>query len=191
MAEHAAPHNPNAYTEVPAAAYYGAMPTPEHGQHAAPAPQGQHAAPDEAAANANPEGTPDARPALATVAPNYGASNEDSLEGVDAAHMPEFKDMRRMLPAERLAAQFMAAKVAKAMPSGMLEKFDGLEAGTSLDDLDTADLDALVGVINSVQGVVLDNAADREAMAEWLRTQDNGMNAVMYAFTVYTEKMGN
>lgn len=55
----------------------------------------------------------------------------------------------------------------------------------------TDDLDVLTNVIASVETTVLDNAADREAMTEWLLAQNDSLNAVMAAFTKFTDRLGN
>ena len=63
--------------------------------------------------------------------------------------------------------------------------------GLEFDALTSDDLDALTNVIAAVEAVVLDNAADRDAMTEWLVTQDEPLNAVMAAFTTFTDRLGN
>ena len=63
--------------------------------------------------------------------------------------------------------------------------------GLDFDNMTADDLDALTNVIATVEETVLDNAADREAMTEWLVAQDEPLNAVMAAFTKFTDRLGN
>lgn len=58
----------------------------------------------------------DSRPVLEGVAPQF-ASADDEPEGVDMTTLPEFKDLRRMLPSERLKVQMSTAKVATGLPA--------------------------------------------------------------------------
>ena len=130
----------------------------------------------------------DDNPALAGVGPQYAAADNEP-QGVDMATMPEFQDMRRMLPSQRLKVQMNTAKVATALPSHL--KDADAKAGLSFDDMTAEDLDALTNVIANVEAAVLDNAVDRDAMAEWLVNQDNSLNAVMAAFSKFTNRLGN
>lgn len=135
-----------------------------------------------------PDAVVDDSPALAGVGPQYAAADNEP-QGVDMATMPEFQDMRRMLPSQRLKVQMNTAKVATALPSHL--KDADAKAGLSFDDMTAEDLDALTNVIANVEAAVLDNAADRDAMAEWLINQDNSLNAVMAAFSKFTNRLGN
>lgn len=139
-----------------------------------------------------PEATPDAvvdpRPALEGVGAQYSAADAEP-EGVDMATLPEFKDMRRMLPSARLKVQMKTAKVATALPAHL--KDADTSGGLDFDNMTADDLDALTNVIATVEETVLDNAADREAMTEWLVAQDEPLNAVMAAFTKFTDRLGN
>lgn len=103
--------------------------------------------------------------------------------------LPDFKDMRRMLPSARLKVQMNAAKVATALPAHL--KNADTSAGLDFDTMTADDLDALTNVIATVEATVLDNAADREAMTEWLLAQAEPLNAVMAAFTKFTDRLGN
>lgn len=135
-----------------------------------------------------PNAVVDDNPALAGVGPQYAAADNEP-QGVDMSTMPEFKDMRRMLPSQRLKVQMNTAKVATALPSHL--KDTDAKEGLSFDDMTAEDLDALTNVIANVEAAVLDNAADRDAMAEWLVNQDNSLNAVMAAFSKFTNRLGN
>lgn len=132
----------------------------------------------------------DSMPALASVAPQF---DPDAPEGVDVDSLPAFKDLRRMLPAQRIKAQARMAKLATDLPA----KFrDGLEDGQVTLDLDLStltseDLDGLATMAETAQEIVLDAAQDRAAMEAWLVDQDSPMEAVMYAFTQYQTTLGN
>lgn len=130
----------------------------------------------------------DPLPALEGVGPQY-TSTDAEPEGVDMTTMPEFKDMRRMLPSARLKVQMSTAKVATALPAHL--KNADASAGLEFDNMTADDLDALTNVIAAVEDTVLDNAADREAMTEWLLAQAEPLNAVMAAFTKFTDRLGN
>lgn len=136
----------------------------------------------------NDDAVVDQSPALAGVGPQYGSADAEPT-GVDTTTMPEFKDLRRMLPSERLKAQMRTAKVATALPAHL--KNADTSGGLDFDTMTADDLDALTNVISAVETVVLDNAADRDAMAEWLISQGDPLNAVMAAFTTFTDRLGN
>lgn len=134
------------------------------------------------------KGVVDGRPALEGMGPQYGAA-EAEPEGVDMSTLPEFKDLRRMLPSARLKVQMNTAKIATALPAHL--KNADTSGGLEFDSMTADDLDALTAVIASVEDTVLDNAADREAMTEWLLAQKDPLNAVMSAFTKFTDRLGN
>lgn len=126
----------------------------------------------------------DPQPALHGMGPEFVAANSEP-EGVDLTTMPSFRDMRRMLPSERLRVQMKAAKVAAALPAHLKEA-----EGVEFEALSPEDLDALTDVIATVESVVLDNAADREAMTDWLVDQKEPLDAVITAFTEFTSRLG-
>lgn len=135
-----------------------------------------------------PEAVVDPNPALAGVGPQYGAADAEA-EGVDMSTIPAFRDMHRLLPSERLKIQMSTAKVATVLPKHLK---DGDEAGDlEFDSMTVEDIDALTNVITTVENIVLDNADDRGEMAEWMISQKEPLNAVMAAFTKFTERLGN
>lgn len=144
--------------------------------------------PEPAPAEDNSDAVVDSSPKLAGAGPQYGAADSEP-EGVDMTTLPEFKDLRRMLPSERLKAQMRTAKVATALPAHL--KNADTSGGLDFDTMTADDLDALTNVISAVEAVVLDNALDRGAMTEWLIAQDEPLNAVMAAFTQFTDRLGN
>lgn len=132
-----------------------------------------------------PEGAHvDAVPVLSGVVPEQSAEQE--TEGVDMASMPELRSMRGMLPSAQFAVQARMLKLVKDMP-------DEWRDGEGQADLDVKDMDfdALSDLITGAETFVLDLAKDREAMTDWLIAQENGMQAVMGAFTKATELLGN
>lgn len=139
-------------------------------------------------ADNEPEAVVDDRPALEGVGPEYGSADTEP-EGVDMTTLPEFKDMRRMLPSARLKVQMNTAKVATALPSHL--KDANTDGGIDFDNMTADDLDALTNVIATVETTVLDNAADRDAMTDWLLAQSEPLNAVMAAFSKFTDRLGN
>lgn len=139
-------------------------------------------------ADTDHDGVVDGRPVLEGMGPQYGTA-EAEPEGVDMTTLPEFKDLRRMLPSARLKVQMNTAKIATALPAHL--KNADTSGGLEFDSMTADDLDALTAVIASVEDTVLDNAADREAMTEWLLAQKDPLNAVMSAFTKFTDRLGN
>ena len=134
------------------------------------------------------EAVVDPNPALAGVGPQYEAADAE-VEGVDMATIPAFRDMHRLLPSERLKIQMSTAKAATALPKHLKDGDE--EGGLEFDSMTADDIDALTNVISTVEEIVLDNAADRGEMTEWLVTQEEPLNAVMAAFTRFTERLGN
>lgn len=169
-------HNP---APNPHAAPYG-LPTPDGG----PAPQAVPQAPQ--AASPAPEAA-DPSPVLSPVGAPYAA---DAPDGVNVGTMPAFKDMRRVLPAERIAATAALARVAKSLPESLSAQ-DGAVNLDSLDGITADDLDAVADMFAQAQGVVLDWAMDREAMTEWMLDQADPLSAVMAAFSRFQAHLGN
>lgn len=130
----------------------------------------------------------DPEPVLATVAPQFA----EEVTGVDVDSLPAFKPFQRMLPAQRIKAQAELAKVATSLPVKFLDQDgSGVSIDADINSLTSEDLDAVAGMVARVQDIVLDAAADREAMENWLLDQENPMDAVMFAFTKYQATLGN
>lgn len=116
------------------------------------------------------------------------AQTEDQAgDGVDASSMPAFRDMRRLLPSKRFEKQAEMMALVADMPK---EWQDGDVTEGSV-DLASMDFGKLSTLITKAEGFVLDLAEDRTAMEEWLIDQENGMQAVMDAFTKATGLLGN
>lgn len=178
------PHSQNAHQSGPAH-----QPGPAHPYGLPTADGGQ---PPQAVGQPTPDHAPpatDPAPVLEPIGGQYGA--EDSTEGVSLGTLPAFKDLRRVLPAERMSATAALARVAKALPAS-LQTPDGTPADLdSLDSISADDLDAVADMFTQAQDVVLDWAMDREAMTEWLLDQDDPMAAVMAAFSRFQAHLGN
>lgn len=156
---------------------------------------GRHAQP---AADPQPEPSVepavDPQPALSSVAPQF-SSQDAEPEGVNTDTMPEFRDMRRMLPAQRLAATMAMGKVAATLPAS-LRDVAGEDGSVDLSTADLAnitpeDMDGLANLFQVIQDTILDNAKDRQAMEDWLLDQEDPLQAVMVAFSRYQGALGN
>lgn len=135
----------------------------------------------------SPEGTyQDQAPVLDGVTP----STTQVPEGVNAETFPALMDLRRMLPAERFRRQTALAKVVDGLPEDLKTAATGGEA-LDMTNVTSADLDALAEMFTRIQDAVLDAAADREAMTEWLMDQEDPMQGVMYGFTRVQGFLGN
>lgn len=135
----------------------------------------------------SPEGTyQDQAPVLDGVTP----STTQVPEGVNAETFPALMDLRRMLPAERFRRQTTLAKVVDGLPEDLKTAATGGEA-LDMTNVTSADLDALAEMFTRIQDAVLDAAADREAMTEWLMDQEDPMQGVMYGFTRVQGFLGN
>lgn len=135
----------------------------------------------------SPEGTyQDQAPVLDGVT----QSTTQVPEGVNAETFPALMDLRRMLPAERFRRQTALAKVVDGLPEDLKTAATGGEA-LDMTNVTSADLDALAEMFTRIQDAVLDAAADREAMTEWLMDQEDPMQGVMYGFTRVQGFLGN
>lgn len=129
--------------------------------------------------------TRDDAPALAAVAAEFDTEVPD---GVDAATMPQFRDLTRLLPADRLDAQLALAEIAAGLPEGAAER---MADGMALSDFTPDVAASLRGIFHAMQDMVLDNAADRDAMTAWLLDQKSPMSALQYAFAKVSAILGN
>lgn len=127
-------------------------------------------------------------PALEGVGAEYTGEDADGPEGVDVASLPAFKDLRTALPSQRLKAKMDAAKVATSLPAHLK---NGEAKGLDFETMTNDDLDALTNLFATMEQLVIDNAADPEAMTSWLVEQEESLNAVMVAFQRFTAYMGN
>lgn len=130
----------------------------------------------------------DEAPALAAVSPVFDV---DTPEGVDVASLPGFKDMSRMLPAQRVRAQTRLAQLASSVPHSITRAEEGGAPGVAVYDVSADDLDAVADMIEGIQTLVLENAEDQGAMEAWLIDQKDPLQAVMYAFSRYQAALGN
>ncbi len=145
----------------------------------------QHAVSEASAPVVNPSTPPegalvDEMPALSGLVPEQTAESVD--EGVDAASMPAFRSLRGQLPAARFHVKAQLAALEKMVPEGM----KGASEDMVLDKLPEVDR-----MFQAMQDLVLDRAADREAMTAWLCEQENGEGALLAAFGKLSESLGN
>lgn len=145
----------------------------------------------EAPAESQADAVQDPVPALAELGGAYTPTDleAEDTEGIELETLPAFKDMRRFLPSQRLKMQMDAAKVATSLPSHLKKGDDN--AKLDFDTMTSEDLDTLTNLISTVEAMVIDNAADPEAMTNWLVEQNDALNAVMAAFNKLTSYMGN
>lgn len=133
-----------------------------------------------------PEPVVDASPALADTGVEF---DHDIPDGVDAASMPAFKNFSRLLPADRLDLQLGLAEVLEEAPPGLL---DGADAGDLSIEQEIARVKPLRKALRAMQEMLLDNAQDRDAMAEWLLAQGPASyQAMTWAFHKLLGALGN
>lgn len=136
-----------------------------------------------------PEPAKDPSPALEGLAPQLGGA--ENTDGVDLSTLPEFVDMARMLPAERVRVTMSVSKVALSLPERLREQGDAADGQLDMETMTPEDMDAIADMFARCQDLVLDHAQDRRAMTEWLLAQDNPLGAVMAAFTQLRARLGN
>lgn len=127
----------------------------------------------------------DSSPALAQVDPEF---NPDDTTGLDVETFPGMRDLRRMLPAQRIKSQTDLAKVQDMLPESFTSQGFGQQDVTSMS---SEDLDKLAGLFEAIQETVLENAVDRDDMEAWLIDQDEPIKAVLYGFNQYQAALGN
>lgn len=122
---------------------------------------------------------------LASVSPEF---NPDDTTGVDVEGFPALRDFSRMLPASRMRIQTDTAKMAAGLPAKFTQQ------GTGDQDLSTLtpdDLDSMANMFESIQNLLLDHAADREAMENWLIEQEDPIKGILYGFSQFQGVLGN
>lgn len=133
-----------------------------------------------------PEGAAtDPTPVLDGVTPAQADEEQDS--DVNLESMPEFRGVNHLLPSARFAMQAQMMNLVKKMPK---EWTNGDVEPAEADPADM-DFDSMTELITGAENFVLDLAKDRSAMEEWLIAQDNGLQAVMSAFSKATDLLGN
>ena len=124
----------------------------------------------------------DPAPALETVSPEFGKAEEPDI---DLSDLPEFRSLQGSLPSARFRVKRQLADVQKVIPKAWLE-------GETPDEQETIEnLGEMEELFVMVENLVLDRAKDREAMAAWLCAQEEGESALMAAFGVLAEQLGN
>lgn len=124
----------------------------------------------------------DPKPALEGVSPEFGKTE---IPDVDVSDLPEFRSLQGTLPSARFHVHRKLAEVQKAVPKAWVE-------GETPDEQEVIDnIEELERMLVMMENLVLERAKDRDAMEKWLCDQEDGLNAVMAAFNVLAEKLGN
>lgn len=126
----------------------------------------------------------DEAPVLAPIDSAFSDPDGDIEEQRLRASMPAFRDLRRMLPAARLSMQLELAGLASALPAGLTE-------GIDISDLTPEAAAGLASFFQTMQDMVLDNAADASEMEAWLIEAEDGTAALQIAFSALSERLGN
>lgn len=85
------------------------------------------------------------------------ADDTDAV-AVDVSEMPPFRDLTKALPSARFAFVSRVQQIA--------ENFGDVKGGEVT--IDTSNIESLVGLMEPIEALVLDQAQDRDAMAEWI-----------------------
>lgn len=129
------------------------------------------------------EAVKDKSPALADVAPEFDTPEmAKAFEDVDFSTMPPFKEMKRMLPAQRFHVKRVIAEIGQSVTA---------DFGSAGDDLTAEQLAATDEMMSKAQAFVLDMAEDEDDMKAWLMSQESGESALMAAFATVAKTLGN
>lgn len=134
----------------------------------------------------------DTSPVLAAAGVDFDDPSGNEAEQALRASCPQFRDMRRVLPAERMRRQMELARFAASLPESMRDA----EGDGSLDlaDFDDETATAIAAVFERMQDMVLNDAADRDEMTEWLldaAEAGQGNEALQIAFSELAQTLGN
>ncbi|RAV34257.1 hypothetical protein [Corynebacterium heidelbergense] len=131
------------------------------------------------------DATPDETPALASVGPEYAATSpggERSTVNLDG--LPAFRSMQGTLPSARFHVKRQMMEIQALMPESWKD------GDVSEEDV-LADVDKVDELFSKAEAMLLDRAKDRAEMERWLCAQENGEQALMDAFSVMAEQLGN
>ena len=134
-------------------------------------------------ANGFEDAITDDQPVLASVDPVFETAPE--AEDIDLSDLPDFLPLQGQLPSARFHVKRQLADVQDSLPDEWLEG----KAPTGAEAL--KHLAAMDEMFMKVEALVLERAADREAMTDWLCKQENGEAALMAAFGKLSESLGN
>mgnify|MGYP005984660707 CR=1 FL=1 len=126
----------------------------------------------------------DDSPALDGVLPEQTVTDED--DGVDRSTMPEFRSLKGQLPAARFHVKRQLAELEKILPEALKNADGDMPEEQVVDSIGEID-----EMFQKIQDLVLDRAADREAMTAWLIAQESGENSPMAAFSKMSDDLGN
>lgn len=118
----------------------------------------------------------DDNPVMAGVAKQFNGSTED----IDLSTLPEVKDLKKMLPSQRMSMFARVSEVAKALPENTSEGEASLEVVAPMAE-----------AFEKMENFVLTMAKDPEAMTDWIINQDQPELALSAAFEHLAGELGN
>lgn len=133
-------------------------------------------------AEAPQDSKPDETPALADADKVFNGSD------VDLSTMPAIRDIRRMLPSQRMSMFARINDIQKKVPKEMIAE----DQGKIAEDLQQGEsnLDAMTDVFADMEKFIFVMAVSRDEMEQWLLDQDDPMGALPAAFAHISEKVG-
>ena len=135
----------------------------------------------------------DTSPVLAAAGVDFDDPSGNEAEQALRASVPAFRDMRRVLPAARMKRQMELARFAASLPESMRDA-EGDGGSLDLADFDDETATAIADVFERMQDMVLNDAADRDEMTEWLldaAEAGQGNEALQVAFSQLAQTLGN
>lgn len=118
----------------------------------------------------------DDNPVMAGVAKQFNGSTED----IDLSTLPEVKDLKKMLPSQRMSMFARVSEVAKALPENASEGETSLEVVAPMAE-----------AFEKMENFVLSMAKDSDAMTDWIINQDQPELALSAAFEHLAGELGN
>lgn len=114
------------------------------------------------------------------------------VDGVDVESMPSLRELGRLMPSERAKLQATMIRVAKSLPEEWVNSDSDDVQNVILDKgLEGLDPDTFVNIFKSMEQIVFEVSADKDAMREWILDQDSPSDALTYAFSRVSEALGN
>lgn len=124
----------------------------------------------------------DDQPALAAV----DAQFDTAVSDVDLSDMPPVRDMKRMLPAQRMRARAQLLEL-RDLEEKLPESFKS--GGTA--DVTAEEFEVVCDMMDAAERLVLGQAEDRDAMEKWLLNSDNSDKALFAAMAQIAKRLGN
>lgn len=122
------------------------------------------------------EAAADDKPAMSGVAEQFNGSTED----VDLSTLPEVKDLKKMLPSQRMSMFARVSEVAKVLPENVSEGEANFDVVAPMAE-----------AFEKMENFVLSIAKDPEAMTDWIINQDQPELALSAAFEHLAGELGN